>query len=58
MSFPEPTVNMADIASKYHAIAEQAGVEDPAPSADLGNARDEGKQQRKKAKKHKSRDSK
>ncbi len=53
MSFPEPTVDMAEIASKYHAIAEQADVDDPVSSADLGRGRVKGKKQKKKAKKHK-----
>lgn len=53
MSFPEPTVDMAEIASKYHAIAEQADLEDPVSSADLGCDRVKGKKQKKKARNHK-----
>jgi len=52
MSFPEPTVNMAEITSKYHAMAEQAGVADPNPSADLGGGKAKSRKKQKKTKQH------
>ncbi|MBK1643870.1 polyphosphate kinase 2 [Thiocapsa imhoffii] len=64
MSFPAPSVEMAEIVSKYHSMAEQAGIADAETSADasLVAKRDAAKhskkkqKQKKKSKKHGARD--
>jgi PPK2 family polyphosphate:nucleotide phosphotransferase len=52
MSFPEPTVNMAEIASKYHAMATEAGVAEPDASGKPGSGKAKAEKDRKHGKQH------
>lgn len=51
MSFPAPSVDMAEILSKYHSMAEQAGIADPDAAVETGS--DGAKNEKKKIKEKK-----
>jgi PPK2 family polyphosphate:nucleotide phosphotransferase len=53
MSFPEPTVDMAEIAGKYHAVATEAGVVDPDPLENTGSGKAKAGKDKKHGKKRK-----
>jgi PPK2 family polyphosphate:nucleotide phosphotransferase len=53
MSFPAPSVDMGEIMSKYHSMAEQAGLADPDASVEAGRDGAKKKQKKKKSKKDK-----
>jgi hypothetical protein len=53
MSFPVPSVDMAEMESKYHSMAEQAGLADTDASVEAGSDGAKKKKEKRKSKKDK-----